>query len=124
MGIIGRLVYGGWLFMNKELFMNRTISGNKLSSSLFIRKDVVIVKPADFKNEEKNPKNNIIINPNDIITNTNMRKLAEEFKASVRFNKKRQPYYNQLGPFGKGKSETKKLDELITREYAKLIASK
>lgn len=104
--------------------MNRTISGKKLSSSLFIRKDEVIVKSVDFKNEEKNLKNNIIINANDIITNTNMRKLTEEFKSKVRFNKKRQPYYNQLGQYGNGKSETKKLDELITREYAKLIASK
>ena len=123
MGIIGRLVYGGWLFISKELFMNRTISGNKLSSSLFIRKDEVIVKPADFKIEEKNPKNNIIINPNDIITNTNMRKLTEEFNASVRFNKKRQPYYMQFKKNG-DKTDTKLLDELITREYAKLIASK
>ena len=118
--------------MNKELFMNRTISGNKLSSSLFIRKDEVIVKPVDFKNEEKkflNNNNNIIINLNDIISNTNMRKLTEEFKASVRFNKKGQPYYRQYNKDKKTgeytvKSKTKLLDELITREYAKLIASK
>ena len=110
--------------MSKELFMNRTISGNKLSSSLFIRKDDVIVKSSpDFKNEEKNPKINIIINPNDIITNTNMRKLTEEFKTSVRFNKKRHPYYKQYKKNG-DKTDTKLLDELITREYAKLIASK
>lgn len=104
--------------------MNRTISSNKLSSSLFIKKDEVIIETADFATDEKNPKNNIIINN----TNTNKRtstymcKLIAEFNASVKFNKKRQPYYKQYKKDG-SKTDTKLLDELITREYAKLMTS-
>lgn len=91
-----------------------SISSRKIGSSVFICKD----KNEPVLNEEVQ-KNNIIINNKYNSINTRIRKLEDELSQKSRRKKDGSLYYNPLGPFGKGKSNLKKIDEEITRLYAK-----